>query len=84
MTHEELLNKLLAIDPNVELENTDTGSVTEYYVAYFSIPVEELTKPCNVCGQYEVWSLYRQAVTRCQEGENIQNAFHDKIGRAHD
>ena len=35
------------------------------------------TKPCTVCGEYEVWSLDRQAVTRWQEGENIQRAFPD-------
>jgi hypothetical protein len=35
------------------------------------------TKPCCVCGEYEVWSLDRQAVTRWQEGENIQHAFPD-------
>jgi hypothetical protein len=35
------------------------------------------TKPCTVCGQYEVWNLDRQAVTSWQEGENIQNAFPD-------
>jgi hypothetical protein len=35
------------------------------------------TKPCSVCDQYEVWSLDREAVTRWQEGENIQNAFPD-------
>jgi hypothetical protein len=35
------------------------------------------SKPCTVCGEYEVWSLDRQAVTRWQEGENIQNAFPD-------
>jgi hypothetical protein len=35
------------------------------------------TKPCCVCDQYEVWSLDRNAVTRWQEGEYIQNAFPD-------
>lgn len=35
------------------------------------------TKPCTVCNGYEVWSLDREAVTRWQEGENIQNAFPD-------
>lgn len=35
------------------------------------------TKPCTVCNEYEVWSLDREAVTRWQEGENIQNAFPD-------
>ena len=35
------------------------------------------TKPCTVCGEYEVWSLDRQAVTKWQEGEMIQNAFPD-------
>ena len=35
------------------------------------------TKTCTVCGEYEVWSLDRQAVTRWQEGELIQNAFPD-------
>jgi hypothetical protein len=35
------------------------------------------TKPCCVCDQYEVWSLNREAVTRWQEGEYIQNAFPD-------
>jgi hypothetical protein len=33
------------------------------------------TKTCTVCGEYEVWSLDRQAVTKWQEGEYIQNAF---------
>jgi len=35
------------------------------------------TKPCTVCNEYEVWSLDREAVTRWQEGENIQSAFPD-------
>jgi hypothetical protein len=35
------------------------------------------TKTCTVCGEYEVWSLDRQAVTKWQEGEYIQNAFPD-------
>jgi hypothetical protein len=35
------------------------------------------TRPCTVCDQYEVWSLDREAVTRWQEGENIQSAFPD-------
>ena len=35
------------------------------------------TKPCLVCDKYEVWSLDREAVTRWQEGENIQVAFPD-------
>ena len=35
------------------------------------------TKPCMVCDKYEVWSLDREAVTRWQEGENIQSAFPD-------
>jgi len=35
------------------------------------------TKPCCVCDKYEVWSLDRNAVTRWQEGENIQSAFPD-------
>ena len=35
------------------------------------------TKPCAVCDNYEVWSLDRQAVTKWQEGENIQSAFPD-------
>jgi hypothetical protein len=35
------------------------------------------TKPCCVCNEYEVWSLDRQAVTKWQEGELIQNAFPD-------
>lgn len=35
------------------------------------------SRPCTVCGEYEVWSLDRQAVTRWQEGENIQRAFPD-------
>ena len=35
------------------------------------------TKPCCVCGEYEVWSLDRDAVARWQEGENIQHAFPD-------
>ena len=35
------------------------------------------TKPCGVCDQYEVWSLDREAVTRWQEGETIQDAFPD-------
>jgi hypothetical protein len=35
------------------------------------------TKPCTVCGKYEVWSLNRQAVESWQGGEYIQNAFPD-------
>ena len=35
------------------------------------------TKRCLVCDKYEVWSLDREAVTRWQEGENIQDAFPD-------
>jgi len=35
------------------------------------------TKPCCVCDKYEVWSLDREAVTRWQEGETIQDAFPD-------
>jgi len=35
------------------------------------------TKTCMVCDKYEVWSLDREAVTRWQEGENIQSAFPD-------
>jgi hypothetical protein len=35
------------------------------------------TKTCTVCGEYEVWSLDRQAVTKWQGGEYIQNAFPD-------
>jgi hypothetical protein len=35
------------------------------------------SRPCTVCGEYEVWSLDRQAVERWQEGENIQRAFPD-------
>ena len=35
------------------------------------------TKPCMVCDKYEVWSLNREAVTRWQEGENIQSVFPD-------
>ena len=35
------------------------------------------TRPCTVCNQYEVWSLDCEAVTRWQEGENIQSAFPD-------
>jgi hypothetical protein len=35
------------------------------------------TKPCLVCDKYEVLSLDREAVTRWQEGENIQSAFPD-------
>ena len=35
------------------------------------------TKPCCVCGQYEVWSLDRKAVMSWQEGENIQRVFPD-------
>lgn len=65
MTHEELLNKLREIDPNVELETTDTGSVTEYYVAYFSIPVEELTKPCNVCGELIASDIHEEELGMC-------------------
>jgi hypothetical protein len=33
------------------------------------------TQTCSVCGEYEVWSLDRQAVARWRAGENIQNAF---------
>ena len=33
------------------------------------------TKTCCVCGEYEVWSLDRQAVESWQAGEYIQNAF---------
>ena len=35
------------------------------------------TKTCTVCGEYEVWNLDRQAVTKWQGGEYIQNAFPD-------
>lgn len=35
------------------------------------------TKPCCVCGEYEVWSLDRAAVMSWQEGEHIQHAFPD-------
>ena len=35
------------------------------------------TKTCTVCGEYEVWSLDRQAVEIWQGGEYIQNAFPD-------
>jgi hypothetical protein len=35
------------------------------------------TKTCCVCGEYEVWSLDRQAVESWQAGEYIQNAFPD-------
>jgi hypothetical protein len=35
------------------------------------------TKTCGVCGEYELWSLDRDAVTRWQEGEHIQDAFPD-------
>lgn len=35
------------------------------------------TKPCMVCGDYEVWSLDRAAVMSWQEGELIQNCFPD-------
>lgn len=35
------------------------------------------TRTCAVCGEYEVWGLDREAVTRWQEGENIQRAFPD-------
>ena len=35
------------------------------------------SRPCTVCGEYEVWSLDRQAVERWQAGENIQNVFPD-------
>ena len=35
------------------------------------------SRPCTVCGEYEVWSLDRQAVESWQAGENIQNAFPD-------
>ena len=33
------------------------------------------TKTCCVCGEYEVWSLDRQAVNRWQAGEYVQNVF---------
>lgn len=35
------------------------------------------TKPCHVCGNYELWSLNRKAVESWQAGEYIQNAFPD-------
>ena len=35
------------------------------------------TQTCSVCGEYEMWSLDRVAVTRWREGENIQHAFPD-------
>jgi hypothetical protein len=35
------------------------------------------TKTCGVCGEYELWSLDRQAVESWQGGELIQNAFPD-------
>jgi hypothetical protein len=35
------------------------------------------TKPCCVCGEYEVWSLDRELVKRWQGGENIQRVFPD-------
>ena len=35
------------------------------------------TKSCTVCGEYEVWSLDRELVTRWQGGENIQDVFPD-------
>jgi len=35
------------------------------------------SRPCTVCGEYEVWSLDRQAVESWQAGENIQSAFPD-------
>ena len=35
------------------------------------------SRPCTVCGEYEVWSLDRQAVESWQAGENIQRAFPD-------
>jgi hypothetical protein len=35
------------------------------------------TKTCTVCGEYEVWSLDRELVTRWQGGENIQDVFPD-------
>jgi hypothetical protein len=35
------------------------------------------SRTCTVCGEYEVWSLDRQAVESWQAGENIQNAFPD-------
>ena len=35
------------------------------------------TKTCTVCGEYEVWSLDRELVTRWQGGENIQIVFPD-------
>lgn len=35
------------------------------------------TKPCHVCGNYELWSLNRKAVESWQSGEYIQNAFPD-------
>jgi hypothetical protein len=46
-------------------------------VAKMSDTILVKTKPCCVCGEYEVWSLDRQAVTRWQEGENIQHVFPD-------
>lgn len=35
------------------------------------------TQTCSVCGEYEMWSLDRAAVTRWREGENIQKVFPD-------
>ena len=35
------------------------------------------TKPCSVCGEYEILSLDRDAVMRWQEWQNIQDAFPD-------
>ena len=33
------------------------------------------TKPCCVCGNYEVWSMDRELVDRWRGGENIQEVF---------
>jgi len=42
-----------------------------------STPIIVKTKPCVVCGNYELWSLDRGAVERWQAGELIQDAFPD-------
>ena len=38
-------------------------------------PIIIKTKTCQVCGNYELWSLDRGAVERWQAGELIQDAF---------
>lgn len=35
------------------------------------------TKTCHVCGEYEVMELDKDAVTRWQSWQNIQDAFPD-------